>query len=71
MRVEGITGGIGAMLRITGMRSVRGLSGTREWTRMRCDFPVEEGGMVEIVAEIAADSGKCWADIGSLRIQPR
>jgi hypothetical protein len=38
---------------------------------MRCDFSVEEEGAVEIVAEIAADTGKAWFDLGSLRVQPR
>lgn len=71
LRVEGLMGEIGAMLRVSGMRRVRGLNGTRDWTRMRCDFSVEEGGAVEIVAEIAADAGKAWFDLGSLRIQPR
>lgn len=71
LRVEGVTGEMGAVLRVSGMRRIRGLNGTRDWTRMRCDFSVEEGGAVEIVAEIAADSGKAWFDLGSLRVQPR
>ena len=71
LRIEGVTGDIGAVLRVSGMRRVRGLNGTRDWTRMRCDFSVEEEGAVEIVAEIAADAGKAWFDLGSLRIQPR
>ena len=71
LRVEGVTGGIGAVLRVSGMRRIRGLEGNRDWTRMRCDFSVEEEGAVEIVAEIAADTGKAWFDLGSLRVQPR
>ena len=71
LRVERVMGGIGAVLRVSGMPRIRGLDTTRDWTRMRCDFSVEEEGAVEIVAEIAADSGKAWFDLGSLRIQPR
>lgn len=71
LRVEGVVGEIGAVLRVSGMRRIRGLNGTRDWTRMRCDFSIEEGGAVEIVAEIAADAGKAWFDLGSLRVQPR
>jgi spore coat protein H len=70
-RVEGVDGSIGAALRVSGRPRARGLVGTREWTRLRCDFEVEDEGQVEIVVELAADRGQAWFDLGSLRIQPR
>jgi spore coat protein H len=70
-RVEGVDGPIGAALRVSGRPRARGLLGTREWTRLRCDFEVEDEGQVEIVVELAADRGQAWFDLGSLRIQPR
>ena len=70
-RVDGVEGPVGAALRVSGRPRARGLVGTREWTRLRCDFEVEDEGQVEIVVELAADRGQAWFDLGSLRVQPR
>jgi hypothetical protein len=70
-RVDSVEGVFGAVLRISGQQRVRGLTGTRDWTRIRFDVDQEDAGDIQVVLELAADAGRVWFDLGSLRIQPR
>lgn len=70
-RGQGIRGGKGAGLRISGSQRGPGLSGDRDWTALRYDFALDSERDVELVVELDADAGDVWFDPTSFKLTPR
>lgn len=60
--------GEGAGLRISGGNRSNTLAGTADWALVRHDFDLSAGRDLELVAEIRANSGEAWFDLGSMKI---
>ena len=60
--------GRGAGLRIGGSSRANSVSATTDWTPVSQDFDLPEGRGLELVAEIRADAGEAWFDLGSLHL---
>lgn len=63
--------GRGAGLRMSGSSRVNSVADTADWTRIGYDFDLPEGRGLELVAEIRADAGEAWFDLGSLHLTRR
>ena len=60
--------GRGAGLRIGGGGRANSVADTADWTRVSHDFELPEGRDLELVAEIRANAGEAWFDLGSLHL---
>lgn len=67
-RCQGVKGGTGAGLRISGQQRRAGLSGDRDWSVVTFHFRVDEDRDVELVAELEADRGEAWFEVNSLKV---
>jgi len=69
-RTQGIAGGVGLRLRLSGDADQPGLpslAGTAEWQPLRLDFTVT-GGDLTLVMELRSATGAAWLDRGKTRL---
>jgi hypothetical protein len=71
-RTEGVTAqpGVtnGVILRMSGERSVEGITISDEWKTLRYEFEVQGVEDVELVCEFRGAQGMGWFDVNSLRL---
>jgi spore coat protein CotH len=61
----------GAGMRISGGEHQQRFSGAHDWTEFVHDFQIFDPHDVEFVAELRANAGEVWYDIGSMKLQKR
>jgi hypothetical protein len=72
-RTEGVTAQLGmtngVILRVSGERSVEGITISEEWKPLRYEFEVRGVEDVELVCEFRGAQGMGWFDVNSLRLK--
>ncbi|MBM3835249.1 MAG: hypothetical protein FJ403_18640 [Verrucomicrobia bacterium] len=73
-KVSGLPAGIprtGVLVRISGERSIEGISTATKWTPVRYEFATEAAGSFELICEYRGPEGAGSFDLSSLKLQRR